>query len=59
MEGQLDRLLVERFVEGAVVEIAGPLVERAGHQRKRAGLAGGSCAAPPRKANSSETIGTA
>jgi hypothetical protein len=40
MEGKLDRLLVERFVERLIVEIGGALVEQAGKQSRRAGLAG-------------------
>ena len=40
MEGKLDRLLVERLLEGLVVEIAGAFVEQAGEHASRAGLAG-------------------
>ena len=41
MEGEFDRLLVERLLEGLVVEIARAFVEQAGEHRQRAGLAGG------------------
>ncbi len=39
MERDLDRLLVERLLEGLAVEIAGAFVEQAGEQRRGARLA--------------------
>ena len=41
MEGELDRFVLERLLEGLVVELARAFVEQAGEHGQRAGLAGG------------------
>ena len=59
VELHFDRLLVERPLEGLRVEVARAFVERPASSIPRPAFSAGSCAAPPRMANSSETSGTA
>ena len=59
MERHFDRDLVQGAVKRLRIEITRPLSRSADISAPRPAFSAGSCAEPPRMANSSETSGTA